>query len=151
MTGNYCFLNILNQNRRYANKYLGGCIPGSVYDDILEFNPLIGQWELVNRMRNARCNHAVSVINVESGLCDKTDFRNISYKRIVLLEEGKDFLYRPSLSHTRLYRLHIIIGRNNTTLTLTLYREIIDMIFCCHIVALSSDIDHNMLTRIVKR
>ena len=70
MTGNYCFLNILNQNRRYANKYLGGCIPGSVYDDILEFNPLTGQWELVDRMRNARCNHAVSVINVESGLCD---------------------------------------------------------------------------------
>ena len=104
MTGNCCFLNILNQNPRYANKHLGGCFPGSMIDKI-----------------------------------------------IALLEEGKDFLYRPSLSHTRLYRLHIMNGKNNITLTLTLYREIIDMIFCCHIVALSSDIDHNMFTRIVKR
>ena len=69
MTGNCCFLNILNQNPRYANKYLGGCIPGSVYDDILEFNPLTGQWELVDRMMRARAYHAVSVIDVESGLC----------------------------------------------------------------------------------
>ena len=52
-------------------------------------------------------------------------------------------MYLPSLSHTRLYRLHIMNGKNNLTLTLTLYREIIDMIFCYHIVAPSSDIDHN--------
>ena len=36
------------------------------YDDILEFNPLLGQWELVDRMIQACCWHAVSVVIVDS-------------------------------------------------------------------------------------
>ena len=50
----------------FANKYLGGQY---YYDEILEFDPLTGQWELVDRMIQARYLHAVSVINFESGLC----------------------------------------------------------------------------------
>ena len=33
------------------------------YDDILEFDPLTGQWELVGRMRNVRRDHALAVVN----------------------------------------------------------------------------------------
>ena len=54
--------------RQFANKYSGG-YDGSYYDEILEFDPLTGQWELVDRMIQARADHAVSVINFESGLC----------------------------------------------------------------------------------
>jgi len=39
------------------------------YDDILEFDPLTGQWKLVDRMIQARGLHAVSTITFESGLC----------------------------------------------------------------------------------
>ena len=51
--------------KQFTNKYLGGrycdgfC---TYYDDILEFDPLTGQWELVDRMIQARWYHAVSVI-----------------------------------------------------------------------------------------
>ena len=52
-------------------KYLGGYNAGSstYYDEILEFDPLTGQWELVDRMVQNRFDHAVSVTTFESGLC----------------------------------------------------------------------------------
>ena len=52
-------------------KYLGGYNEGSstYSDEILEFDPLTGQWELMDRMIQAREQHAVSVINFESELC----------------------------------------------------------------------------------
>jgi len=40
----------------------------SDYDEIFEFDPLTGQWKLVDRMIQARSYHAISVVNVE-GLC----------------------------------------------------------------------------------
>ena len=58
--------------KQFANKYLGGLyFDGSYtyYDDILEFDPLTGQWELVDRMFQTRYLHAVSVTTFESGLC----------------------------------------------------------------------------------
>jgi len=41
------------------------------YDDILEFDPLTGEWKLVDRMIQARGLHAVSVIdfNEVAGIC----------------------------------------------------------------------------------
>jgi len=48
----------------------GGGYGGYDYlDDILEFDPLTGQWELVDRMIQARNYHAVSVINNFESLC----------------------------------------------------------------------------------
>jgi len=38
-------------------------------DDILEFDPLTGQWQEVDRMIQARVFHAVSTITFDSGLC----------------------------------------------------------------------------------
>ena len=58
--------------KQFDNKYLGGeYYDGSYtyYDDILEFDPLTGQWKLVDRMIQARNWHAVSVTTFESGLC----------------------------------------------------------------------------------
>ena len=56
--------------KQLANKYLGGKYSdGSYSDEILEFDPLTGQWELVDRMIQTRESHAVSVINFDSGLC----------------------------------------------------------------------------------
>ena len=55
--------------KQFANKYLGGYDGSSLSDEILEFDPLTGQWKLVDRMIQARVYHAVSVINFESGLC----------------------------------------------------------------------------------
>ena len=58
--------------KQFANKYLGGYnYDGSntYYDDILEFDPLTGQWKLVDRMIQARRRHAVSIITFESKLC----------------------------------------------------------------------------------
>ena len=49
--------------KQFANKYLGGN-RGS--DEILEFDPLTGQWKLVDRMIQARHWHAVSVINFDN-------------------------------------------------------------------------------------
>ena len=59
--------------KRFANKYLGGEYYDGSYthssDDILEFDPLTGQWELEDRMFLTRHWHAVSVTTFESGLC----------------------------------------------------------------------------------
>ena len=38
-------------------------------DEILEFDPLTGQWKLVDMMILARSDHAVSVVKFDSGLC----------------------------------------------------------------------------------
>ena len=54
------------------DKYSGGySYDGSnnYYDEILEFVPITGEWELVDRMMKARDAHAVSVITFEAGLC----------------------------------------------------------------------------------
>ena len=57
--------------KQFADNYLGGydASHDSSSDEILEFDPLTGQWELVDRMIQARHIHAVSVINFDSGLC----------------------------------------------------------------------------------
>ena len=55
--------------KQFANKYLGGKDVSSYSDEILEFDPLTGQWELVDRMIQARSSHAVSAVTMESGLC----------------------------------------------------------------------------------
>ena len=34
-----------------------------LFDDILEFDPLTGQWNLVDRMIRSRAAHAVSAVN----------------------------------------------------------------------------------------
>ena len=48
----------------FNNKYSGGYDDGSsTYDEILEFDPLTGEWKLVGRMKNARSVHAVSVVD----------------------------------------------------------------------------------------
>ena len=57
--------------KHFANKYLGGAYSDgsyTYYNDILEFDPLTGQWELVDRMIQARKYHAVS-FTIDSGLC----------------------------------------------------------------------------------
>ena len=64
----YKHLNINVWLKHFVNKYLGGH-DGSYYDEILEFDPLTGQWDLVDRMIQARAEHAVSVIDFESKLC----------------------------------------------------------------------------------
>ena len=38
-------------------------------DDILEFDPVTGQWMEVGKMMKARRHHDVAVINFDSGLC----------------------------------------------------------------------------------
>ena len=60
--------------KQFANKYSGGnkrFINGdqTSSDDILEFDPLTGQWKEVDKMMKARSFHAVAVINFDSGLC----------------------------------------------------------------------------------
>ena len=58
--------------RQFANKYLGGRYYDdsyTYYDEILEFDPLTGQWKLVDRMIQARGYHAVSTIDFDEGLC----------------------------------------------------------------------------------
>ena len=58
--------------KQFDNKYLGGRydeVFSTYYDDILEFDPLTGQWKLVDRMIQNRYLHAVSVTTFESGLC----------------------------------------------------------------------------------
>ena len=66
----------LSFTKKFANKYLGGNYwssnTGHIYhDDILEFDPLTGQWKQVGRMRRGRVNHAVSVIDFQPGMCVK--------------------------------------------------------------------------------
>ena len=60
--------------KQFANKYSGGnkrFINGdqTSSDDILEFDPLTGQWKEVDKMMKHRVVHAVAVINFDSGLC----------------------------------------------------------------------------------
>ena len=56
--------------KQFANKYLGGRSYDDTHsDEILEFDPLTGQWELVDRMIQTRWYHAVSDVTIESGLC----------------------------------------------------------------------------------
>ena len=54
--------------KQFVNIYLGG-YDGSSYDDILEFDPLTGQWKEVAKMMKARNFHGLDVINFDSGLC----------------------------------------------------------------------------------
>ena len=54
--------------KHFANKHVGGH-DGSYYDEILEFDPVNGQWKMVDRMIDPRAEHAVSVIDYESVLC----------------------------------------------------------------------------------
>ena len=54
--------------KHFSNKYLGGeydtfwtrDIP---IDEILEFDPVNGEWKEVTKMKEARAHHAVSVID----------------------------------------------------------------------------------------
>ena len=58
--------------KQFANKYLGGEYYDGSYtysDEILEFDPLTGQWKLVDRMIQARAGHGVSVINNFGSFC----------------------------------------------------------------------------------
>ena len=48
--------------KQFADKYLGGYDGSSGSYDVLEFEPLTGQWKEVDRMIQARWYHAVSVI-----------------------------------------------------------------------------------------
>ena len=64
-------------NRKCFKNYLGGYDGGQPSgvgdsdnsDEILEYDPLTGRWNLVDRMIQARSNHAVAVINFEPELC----------------------------------------------------------------------------------
>ena len=53
----------------YVNEYSGGSGDDDSSDEILEFVPITGEWELVGSMMKARDAHAVSVITFEAGLC----------------------------------------------------------------------------------
>ena len=55
--------------KQFVNKYLGGYARSFYSDQILEFDPLTGQWKELDRMIQGRSNHAVAVINFDSGLC----------------------------------------------------------------------------------
>ena len=60
--------------KQSANKYLGGKKSGGSYlDEILEFDPLTGQWKEAAKMLKKRMYHAVSTIPFESGLCGHKD------------------------------------------------------------------------------
>ena len=53
----------------FANPYPGGYNKDGSIDEILEFDPLTGQWELVDKMIQARALHAVSLMKIDLGLC----------------------------------------------------------------------------------
>ena len=58
--------------KNFADKYLGGTDGEELFivsDEILEFDPLTGEWKLVDSMIKGRERHAVSVIQFDSGLC----------------------------------------------------------------------------------
>ena len=63
---NVGLLNVFYNSGGYRYGFYG---TSTYYDDILEFVPHTGQWELVDRMIQAREFHAVSVINFESEVC----------------------------------------------------------------------------------
>ena len=48
--------------KQFVNKYLGGYARSFYSDQILEFDPLTGQWKEVDRMIQARHAHAISVV-----------------------------------------------------------------------------------------
>ena len=56
--------------KQFANKFLGGRNNDYSYsDEILEFDPLTGQWQEVAKMNQERVFHAMAVVNFESELC----------------------------------------------------------------------------------
>ena len=57
---------------RIYNIFIGGH-DGSYCDEILEFDPLTGQWKEVAKMMKERDFHGVSIIEFESGLCGRID------------------------------------------------------------------------------
>ena len=63
--------------KQFANKYLGGHYRyddgHSPSDEILEFDPLTGQWKEGAKMMKERDFHGVSIIEFESGLCGRID------------------------------------------------------------------------------
>ena len=65
-------LNSPENDQLAKNTYYLGGHDGSYSDDILEFDSLTGQWELVVRMIQARNSHAVSVVdfNEVAGICN---------------------------------------------------------------------------------
>ena len=77
---NHVFLMIYqarNQQRKFVNKYLGGYTKGwigtgddsIISDEILEFDPLTGQWKILDRMIQTRGAHAMAAIDFDPGLC----------------------------------------------------------------------------------
>ena len=50
-------------------KYTGGKYGSRVLSEILQFDPLTGQWKQVDKMSRTRVSHAVSVINFEPEIC----------------------------------------------------------------------------------
>ena len=62
---------VIKQTVAYTYEYLGDWdFDNNVNSDkILEFDPLTETWEVVGRMNESISDHAVSVINFESGLC----------------------------------------------------------------------------------
>ena len=65
----------LSSLKQFTIEYSGGYyFDGSDWnvspgDEIVEFDPLTGQWNLVDRMMDLQRWHAVSVIHFESRLC----------------------------------------------------------------------------------
>ena len=57
--------------KQFTKKYLGGSDSSVQVAEILEFDPLIGEWTLLDEMLQGRSYHAVSVLNFEPGLCQE--------------------------------------------------------------------------------
>ena len=77
--------------KQFADKYLGGYIydgSSTYYDDILEFDPLTGQWKEVDRMIHARSSHAVYTGNYSqvAQYCNWAVSRYSSYSQYKLIE-----------------------------------------------------------------
>ena len=68
--------------KQFADKYLGGWRGGSFDDDILEFDPLTGQWKLVDRMIQGRKDHAVSIIKY-SEVAQHCNWAVSRYSRVI--------------------------------------------------------------------
>ena len=60
----------LTINEKFSiTKYTGGKYGSRVLSEILQFDPLTGQWKQVDKMSRNRVSHAVSVINFEPEIC----------------------------------------------------------------------------------